>query len=51
MQLSKETKKKQNLGHILSGDGIKPVPEKLSSIQSMPCPYTPKEVKQFLGLL
>ena len=41
----------QYLGHIVSGDGIKPVPEKLSSIQSMPCPYTPKEVKQFLGLV
>ena len=41
----------QYLGHIVSGDGIKPVPEKLSSIQQMPCPYTPKEVKQFLGLV
>ena len=40
----------QYLGHIVSGDGIKPVPEKLSAIQQMPCPYTPKEVKQFLGL-
>ena len=39
----------QYLGHIVSGDGIKPVPEKLSSIQRMPHPYTPKEVKQFLG--
>ena len=29
----------------------KPVPEKLSSIQQMPRPYTPKEVKQFLGLV
>ena len=41
----------QYLGHIVSGDGIKPVPEKLSSIQQMPCPYMPKEVKQFLGLV
>ena len=41
----------QYLGHIVSGDGIKPVPEKLSSIQQMPCPYTLKEVKQFLGLV
>ena len=40
----------QYLGHIVSGDGIKPVPEKLSSIQQMPRPYTLKEVKQFLGL-
>ena len=41
----------QYLGHIVSGDGIKPVPEKLSSIQQIPCPCTPKEVKQFLGLV
>ena len=30
---------------------IKPVPEKLSSIQRMPHPSLPKEVKQFLGLV
>ena len=41
----------QYLGHIVSGDGIKPVPEKLSSIQQMPRPYTLKEVKHFLGLV
>ena len=41
----------QYLGHIVSGEGLKPVPEKLSSIQQMPHPYTPKEAKQFLGLV
>ena len=41
----------QYLGHIVSGDGLKPVPEKLSSIQQMPYSYTLKEVKQFLGLV
>ena len=41
----------QYLGHIISGEGLKPVPEKLSSIQQMPCPSTLKEVKQFLGLV
>ena len=41
----------QYLGHIVSGNRIKPVPEKLSSIQQMPHPYTLKEVKQFLGLV
>ena len=41
----------QYLGHIISGNGIKLVPEKLSSIQQMPHPYTLKEVKQFLGLV
>ena len=41
----------QYLGHIISGDGITPVPEKPDSIQTMPIPYNPKEVKQFLGLV
>ena len=41
----------QYLGHIVSGKGITPVPEKLESIQKMPPPKTPKEVKQFLGLI
>ena len=41
----------QYLGHIGSGDALKPVPEKLSSIQQMLRPYTLKEVKQFLGLV
>ena len=35
----------QYLGHIISGKGITPVPEKLESIQKMPPPKTPKEVK------
>ena len=41
----------QHLGHIISGEGIAPVPEKLESIQKMPPPQNPKEVKQFLGLI
>ena len=39
----------QYLGHIVSGEGITPLPEKLDSIQKMLPPKTPKEVKQFLG--
>ena len=39
------------MGHIISGKGIEPVPEKLESIKKMPAPTTPKEVKQFLGLI
>ena len=31
--------------------GITPMPEKLECIQKMPPPKTPKEVKQFLGLI
>ena len=41
----------QYLGHIVSGEGITPVPEKLESIQNILSPKTPKEVMQFLGLI
>ena len=41
----------QYLGHIVSGEGITPLPEKLSSIQKMLPPKAPKEIKQFLGLI
>lgn len=39
------------LGHIISRDGIKPNPDKISAIQNYPIPKTPKEIKQFLGLV
>ena len=41
----------QYLGHIVSGEGITPLPEKLDSIQKMLPPKIPKEVKQFLSLI
>ena len=41
----------QYLGHIISGEGIAPVPEKLESIKKMLPPQNPNEVKQFLGLI
>ena len=41
----------QYLGHIISGRGITPMPEKLACIKDMPPPKMPKEVKQFLGLI
>ena len=41
----------QYLGHLVSGQGIRPLPEKLDSIKKMPAPITPKEIKQFLGLV
>ena len=41
----------QYLGHIISGKGITALPEKLESIQKILPPKTPKEVKQFLGLI
>ena len=39
----------QYLGHLVSGKGIKPLPEKLESVKKMPAPTIPKEIKQFLG--
>ena len=41
----------QYLRHIVSGEGITPLPEKLSSIKKMLPPKSSKEVKQFLGLI
>ena len=41
----------QYLGHIMPGEGITPLPEKLDSIQKMLPPQTPKEAKQCLGLI
>ena len=38
------------LGHLISVDGIRPLPEKLDSIRDMLKPRSPKEIKQFLGL-
>ena len=38
------------LGHLISADGISPLPEKLDSIKNMPAPKDLKEIKQFLGL-
>ena len=41
----------QYLGHLISDEGIHPLPEKLESIWKMSVPTNPKEVKQFLGLV
>ena len=41
----------QYLGHLISEEGIQPLPEKLESIAKMPAPKNPKEVKQFLRLV
>ena len=41
----------QYLGHLVSGKGIKSLPEKLESIKKMPAHTTPKEIKQFLDLV
>ena len=36
---------------LIAEDGFTPLPEKLESIRNMPRPKTPREVKQFLGLI
>ena len=41
----------QYLGHTVSGEGIKLLPEKLTCIEEMAPSKTPKEIKQFLGLI
>ena len=41
----------QYLGHLVWEQGFEPLPEKLEAIRNMPHPKTPKEVKQFLGLI
>ena len=38
------------LGHLISTEGISPLPNKLDCIQHMPVPKNTKEIKQFLGL-
>ena len=41
----------QYLGHLISDEGIQPLPEKLESIAKMPMPQNVKQVKHFLGLV
>ena len=38
------------LGHLISADGISPLPDKLTTIKTMPAPKDVKGIKQFLGL-
>ena len=38
------------LGHLISPEGISPLPNKLDCVQHMPVPKNSKEIKQFLGL-
>ena len=39
------------LGHVVTPDGVKPNPDKISAIKNYPLPKTTKEIKGFLGLL
>ena len=39
------------LGHIISASGIRPLPDKIKSIENFPVPQSVKEVQAFLGLV
>lgn len=39
------------LGHVITSNGVKPNPDKISAIKKFPLPKTPKEIKSFLGLI
>ena len=41
----------QYLGYLIFEAGFELLPKKLESIRKMPAPKSPKEVKQFLGLI
>ena len=45
------SKEIQYLSHILSATGIQPLPSKTHAIQNMNPPTTPKQVRDFLGLV
>lgn len=45
--LNKET---EYLGHILTPQGVKPNPEKITVIQNLKLPTTQKQIKSFLGI-
>ena len=42
--------KLEYLGHVVAGDGVRPVPEKIRTIHEWPIPKTPKAQRGFFGL-
>lgn len=39
------------LGHIISENGVSPDPAKIEAVQNFPIPKTPKNIREFLGLV
>ena len=39
------------LGHLISHDGIKPLPDKVEAIQKYPLPNNVKQLRHFLGMI
>jgi transposase InsO family protein len=40
----------QYLGHLISGSGIQPLPDKVTAVQTMPRPKNPHDIRHVLGL-
>jgi len=38
------------LGHLVTGDGVKPDPEKITSVATWPTPTCVRDVQSFLGM-
>ena len=38
------------LGHVVSGDGVRPNPKMVAAVQEFPVPKTVKQIRSFLGL-
>ena len=39
------------LGHIISEDGVRPDPSKIEAVQQFPVPRSPRNIREFLGLV
>ena len=39
------------MGHILSGDGIRADPKKISAIRDMPAPCNKEDLQRFFGMI
>jgi transposase InsO family protein len=44
-------RKVKYVGHIVSGEGVEPDPEKIERVRSWPTPTTPEDVRRFLGFV
>lgn len=40
----------ENMGHIITADGVQPNPAKIEAVRDFPVPTNPTEVKSFVGL-
>ena len=45
------TREVKFMGHLITKDGLKPVPEKIKAVQQMPRPTSKKELLGLLGFV